>query len=64
MSILAWIVLGLSLASTLTLSQRYIVSDAIVFYDKRMIYREIRGILIKVAHRIAAAFHYILQLSA
>ena len=53
----------LSVTLTLTVSKRYLVSDAVVFYDTRMIYREIGGILIKVAHRIAAALHYVLDQS-
>jgi hypothetical protein len=37
------------------------MSNAVVFYDTRMIYRKIGGILSKVSHRIAAAAHYVLD---
>jgi hypothetical protein len=46
---------------TLTLSKRYLASEAVVFYDTRVIYREIGGILIEITHRIAAVLHYVLD---
>jgi len=37
----------LSTSLTLTFSQGDLKSDTVVFYDQRMIYREIRGILVE-----------------
>ena len=37
------------------------MSRTVVFYDQGMIYREIGGVLIKVAHRVASALHDILD---